>query len=67
MKKRYIYTLKSDLLEQAVNTYIDYITNPCHIYRQKHININMMSGEIIYNEGKGSLNATAQRLLGDGE
>lgn len=53
MKKRYIYTLKSDLLEQAVNTYIDYITNPCHIYRQKHININMMSGEIIYNEGKG--------------
>ena len=52
MKKKYIYTLNSKSLETAVNTYIDYITNPCHEYRQK-IGINMMGGEIIYNGGKG--------------
>lgn len=52
MKKKYIYTLNSKSLETAVNTYIDYITNPCHEYRQK-IDINMMGGGIIYNGGKG--------------
>lgn len=68
MKKRYIYTLKSDLLEQAVNTYIDYITNPCHIYRQKHININMMGGGITYNGGKGIMPlplSTKTNLIGE--
>lgn len=52
MKKKYIYTLNSKSLETAVGTYIDYITNPRHEYRQK-IGINMMGGEIIYNGGKG--------------
>lgn len=33
--RKYVYTLKSDLLEKVIDNYIDYVSNP----------LNKMSGE----------------------
>ena len=53
MKNEYIYTIKFKLLEDIVNGYIDFVTNPQNIYRQDLTNINMFTSEEIYNDGKG--------------
>lgn len=49
--RKYIYTLKSDLLEKVITNYIDYVTNPYHIWRQ-FINPSVW-GEPEYNNGEG--------------
>ena len=33
--RKYINTLRSELLEQVIENYIAYITNPCHEWRQE--------------------------------
>lgn len=49
--RKYIYTLSSDLLEKVITNYIDYVTNPYHIWRQ-FINPSVW-GEPEYNNGEG--------------
>lgn len=49
--KKHIYTLKSECLDKVVHTYIDYVSNPLHPFRQN--STITMSGDTIYNNGKG--------------
>lgn len=49
--RKYIYTLRSDILEKVISNYIDYITNPCHEWRQYVLPT--MVGGVIYNDGEG--------------
>ena len=53
LPNKYIYTINFKKLEEIVNGYIDYVTNPQNIYRQELSDINMFTGEEIYNDGRG--------------
>ena len=49
--RKYVYTLKSDLLEKVIINYIDYVSNPLHEWRQ--IISPQLGGKDIYNYGEG--------------
>ena len=49
--RKYVYTLKSDLLEKVIANYIDYVSNPFNKWRQ--FISPQVDGKVIYNHGKG--------------
>ena len=63
-----IYKIADNLLDDIVKEYIDYVSNPKHIYRQDFSNINMFTGEVIYNDGKGIVDmplSTHTNIIGE--
>ena len=48
-----IYILRDSYFREVIDTYIDYVSNPLHLFRQKETNINLYTGEIEYNNGDG--------------
>ena len=49
--RKYIYTLKSDILKKVIAKYIDYVSNPLNSWRQECTIT--MSGDQMYNNGEG--------------
>lgn len=49
--RKYVYTLKSDLLEKVIANYIDYVSNPLNEWRQ--FISPQIDGRVIYNHGEG--------------
>ena len=49
--RKYVYTLKSDLLEKVIANYIDYVSNPFNKWRQ--FISPQVDGKVIYNHGEG--------------
>ena len=48
--RKYVYTLKSDLLEKVIANYIDYVSNPLNEWRQ--FISPQIDGREIYNHGE---------------
>ena len=64
----YIYTLEDKLLDRIIKEYSDYVSNPKNAHRQDFSNINMYTGEIIYNDGKGVMDmplSTHTNIIGE--
>ena len=64
----YIYTLEDKLLDRIIREYSDYVSNPKNAHRQDFSNINMYTGEIIYNDGKGIIDmplSTHTNIIGE--
>lgn len=49
--RKYVYTLKSDLLEKVIANYIDYVSNPMNEWRQ--FISPQIDGKVVYNHGEG--------------
>ena len=49
--RKYVYTLKSNLLEKVIANYIDYVSNPFNKWRQ--FISPQIDGKVIYNHGEG--------------
>lgn len=49
--RKYVYTLKSNLLDKVITYYIDYVSNEEHEWRQKKMPTT--NGHVIYNDGEG--------------
>ena len=49
--RKYIYTLKSTILEKVIAKYIDYVSNPLNEWRQE--STLYMNGEEVFNDGEG--------------
>ncbi len=63
-----IYTLEDKLLDKIINKYSDYVSNPKNVHRQDFSNINMYTGEVIYNDGKGIIDmplSTHTNIIGE--
>ena len=49
--RKYLYTIKSNLLEKVIANYIDYVSNPLNEWRQ--FVSPLIDGQLIYNHGEG--------------